>query len=135
MTSKVQTLDGIAIGISLLCVIHCALLPLAFTILPALAGSMFADESFHLILVVGILPTSILALAMGCGKHGRWHVLSWGLAGIACLLLALAVGHDLLGEYGEKGLTLLGSALVAMGHIKNFRLCRAQQCQDEACQK
>ncbi|MCM2680354.1 MerC domain-containing protein [Echinimonas agarilytica] len=129
MSSKVQTLDGIAIGISFLCVLHCALLPIALTVLPALTGTLFADESFHQALVVGIVPTSAIALLMGCRKHGHWTVLSWGLAGLTCLLLALWVGHDIFGEFGEKGLTLLGSFLVAIGHLKNFRSCRAEQCQ------
>ncbi|GGA83639.1 hypothetical protein GCM10011369_27070 [Neiella marina] len=128
MTSRAQTFDGIAIGISLLCAIHCAALPIAMALLPALAGTMLADESFHLILVVGILPTSAYALVMGCRKHGHWQVLSWGLSGLALLILALAIGHDLLGEYGEKGMTLLGSSLVAIGHIKNYRLCRSKAC-------
>lgn len=128
MNSKVQTLDKMAIGISMLCAVHCALLPIAMTMLPALAGTMLADESFHLILVLGILPTSAYALVMGCRKHGQWKVLSWGLAGLTSLVLALIIGHDLLGEFGEKGLTLLGSSLVAFGHILNFRLCRTAQC-------
>ncbi|WP_318837997.1 MerC domain-containing protein [Neiella holothuriorum] len=128
MTTKVQTLDSVAIGISLLCVVHCALLPVAMVLLPAIAGTLLADESFHLILVVGILPTSALALVVGCRKHGHWAVLSWGFAGLSCLLLALAVGHDWFGEHGEKAMTLLGSVLVAVGHMKNFRLCRSKQC-------
>ncbi|GAA5219011.1 MerC domain-containing protein [Corallincola platygyrae] len=129
MNVKTQTLDRFAIGVSLLCAIHCALLPVAIAMIPAMAGTMFADESFHMILVGVVLPTSALALLFGCRKHGHWRVLGWGAAGLLSLVLALVIGHDVFGEFGEKGMTLLGSAMVAYGHIQNFRFCRVDKCQ------
>ena len=122
--------DKTAISLSVLCSIHCLLLPLAIVLLPALAGMPFADEHFHMWMVFAVIPTSIFALTLGCRKHQRYHVVAWGGIGVATLVLAVIVGHD-LGESWEKGLTLLGSILVATGHILNHRLCKQHECNDE----
>ncbi|RCU50071.1 MerC domain-containing protein [Corallincola luteus] len=121
-------MDMLAIGISTACAVHCILLPMLVVALPALAGSALMDEKFHLILLLGIVPTSVIALFMGCRKHRHWHLFGWGVAGLLTLILAALFGHHLLGELGEKVLTLGGSLLIAIGHIKNFRYCKAGRC-------
>jgi len=124
----VSVLDRSAIGLSVLCLLHCLALPLVLV-----AGSSFtalwaADEWFHQLLVVLVLPTSIVALLLGCKKHKRWAVLAWGFCGVGVLTLAALFAHDLVGEAGEKILTVIGSMLVVVGHAYNFRLCRSEVC-------
>jgi hypothetical protein len=46
-------------------------------------------------------------------------------AGLAMLVGAVMFGHDALGETGEVIFTLLGSGLVAFGHIFNIKLRKA----------
>lgn len=120
-----QLLDRTAIGLSALCLVHCLALPLLLALAPPLAALPVADEHFHLWLVYLVLPTSLLALFLGCRQHRRWTVLAWGLSGVGVLLLAALLGHDVLGEAREKALTVLGAVLVAIGHGLNFRLCRS----------
>ena len=36
--------------------------------------------------------------------------------------------HAILGEAGERWATLAGAVLLAVAHIKNFRLCRQSDC-------
>lgn len=122
------SLDKVAIGLSLLCTAHCLLLPVALVMLPALATTMLGGERFHFYLLIAVIPTSLYALTMGCRQHQNFNVLKIGLPGIVVLALVALLGHDLLGEQGEKLATLLATALVAVGHIRNHSLCRQQQC-------
>ncbi len=116
--------DKAAIGVSFLCVLHCLALPIAAASLPVISALGLDDEIFHLWLIVIVLPLSVFALTLGCRVHGNMKVLSLGMLGLGILCLAPLVGHDLLGELGEKGLTVAGAALIAVSHLRNFLLCR-----------
>ncbi|MFT6957815.1 MAG: hypothetical protein ACJAYC_002831 [Halieaceae bacterium] len=122
--------DQAAIGLSLLCAIHCLALPFAATALPSLVALGFADESFHMWLIVVVIPLSAFALAMGCRKHRQSRVLYMGVLGLLCLCSGPLLGHDILGETAERALTLIGAALLAAGHIRNFLLCRERDACD-----
>ena len=122
--------DKSAIGLSLLCALHCLLLPVAVATLPAVSSLGLDDEAFHLWLVVVVLPISAFALLLGCRKHGRMFVLAIGGLGLAVLVSTPLLGHALLGESGERLLTLTGALLIAVAHVKNYRLCRsADSCE------
>ena len=116
--------DKVAIGLSLACAIHCLAFPLMVILLPAFAALPLTDEAFHIWMVVAVIPTSLYALSLGCKQHKRYQLIGFGLAGIACLILALVLGEMLLGEAGEKILTTVGVVLLAYGHSQNYRLCR-----------
>ena len=128
MTAVTSVLDRSAIGLSFLCVLHCLAVPLTLILMPSLAALPIADERVHLLLVLLVLPTSTVALTLGCRQHGLKHILAWGLTGIAILVLAAGLGEEFLGEYGEKILTVVGSVLVAVGHVLNFKCCRTAGC-------
>jgi len=117
-------LDKSAIGLSLLCAVHCLALPLLAVLGPALTGYFVFEESFHRWLVVVVLPLSLVSLWMGCRHHKKIGVVALGVAGLMVLITAALAGHDLLGEWGEKIATLFGASLVALSHIRNFQLCR-----------
>ena len=121
-------LDRASIGLSILCVLHCFATPILLAFAPSLLAVGVADEKFHLILIFLILPASLIALTLGCRRHGDRSIVYWGCAGLTVLLTTLVFGHDLLGDTGEKVMTVLGSALVVIGHILNFRACRASAC-------
>ena len=124
-TSGLQPLaDRAAIGLSLLCVLHCLALPLLLVMLPSLVGLGLDDERFHIWLIIVVIPLSAFALTLGCAKHRNKSVLYIGIVGLGVLCLAPLIGHDLLGEMGERLLTLLGATLIAISHIRNFSLCR-----------
>jgi hypothetical protein len=125
--------DQAAIGLSMLCAIHCLALPVTATLLPSVFALGFADEKFHIWLVIVVIPLSAFALTLGCRKHRKSGVLYLGVVGLLFLCLSPLVGHEILGEVAEKALTLIGATLVAAGHVKNFLLCREQdacECQD-----
>ncbi len=122
------SIDKAAIGLSLVCAVHCLLLPVALVILPTLTASTFGDERFHQWMLMAVLPTSLLALTMGCRRHRNTSVMAMGLPGLAILTLAAFLGHDWLGESGEKIASLLGASLIALGHFRNHSLCKKIHC-------
>lgn len=127
-----SSLDGMAIAMSAACVIHCLLLPVLIILFPILGSTVLADESFHGLLLVLIIPSSALALYLGCRQHGDGSVLWLGMGGICLLGLAAGLGVGSLGIFHEKLLTGIGGALLAVGHALNFRRCRARRCEEHA---
>lgn len=125
-------LDKLAISISSLCIVHCLLLPIGIVLIPSLGLQMLEDEAFHQMLVVAVLLTSCSALFMGCRRHKVWRVLGWGMSGLLLLVGAVLFGHD-FGELFEKGLTLVGSLFVIVGHVQNYRLCKQLECGQHRC--
>lgn len=102
--------------------------------MPSVAALGLTDEAFHFWMLAAVIPTSLYALTLGCKSHKRYRVLTIGILGLACLLLAIT-GEHVFGAYallGEKALTLIGSILLIVGHVLNFSLCKQQ---DHKCDK
>lgn len=131
-TAQVIT-DKLAIGLSLACAIHCLALPVLLALLPSMAALQLDNEAFHLWMIAAVLPSSVYALSIGCKQHKRYQLFFLGAIGLTLLVLALVLGEDLIGEDGEKILTVAGASFVALGHWLNFRLCHAQNHKDCAC--
>jgi len=100
--------------------------PIAVALLPTVSLLGFDDEWFHRMLLVVVLPVSVYALYAGLRKHGDQTVLRLGLIGLLILIVTAAFGHDLFGETGERIVTVIGSVLVALGHWRNFQLCKTE---------
>ena len=89
-------------------------------------------------MLIAVLPVSAYALTMGCKKHQRYRLLFVGGVGLSILVFAAYAGHDVLGETGEKAFTVLGTTILALGHLWNYRLCQQQDrcdCTDESDQQ
>ncbi|WP_370980895.1 MerC domain-containing protein [Agaribacterium sp. ZY112] len=123
--------DRLAISLSLVCTLHCLAMPLILVLLPSLAALQLNNEAFHVWMVAAVIPTSLYALSLGCKKHKRYRLLAIGVVGLSLLVLALTLGERLFGESGEKIFTALGSALIAIGHFYNYRLCHQHKNCDE----
>ena len=121
--------DKTAITLSFACAIHCLALPFIIVMLPSLATFNLEDEVFHLWMVVAVIPISLYALAMGCKKHKKVAVMMLGIVGLVILIATTWLGHDVLGETGEKVFSVLGAVIIALGHMRNFQLCRKSDCQ------
>lgn len=118
--------DKMAISLSLLCAVHCLILPVLLALLPSLSALSLDNEAFHAWLVVAVLPISAFGLLMGCRQHKRYQLLIFVAIGLTCLISAVLWGES-LGEFGEKALTLFGAVVIAVGHFYNFKLCRQHQ--------
>lgn len=112
-------LDLLAIGASGACLLHCLLLPLAFALLPAASRFIELPESFHVAAFVTAVPASALAIISGYRRHGAFQP---GLIAAPGLLL---IGIGALGGLNlvlESGFSVLGSVVLAVGHLTNWRL-------------
>jgi hypothetical protein len=125
--------DKLAIGLSLMCAIHCLFLTSLLALLPSLVALKLDNEAFHLWMVVAVIPSSGYSLTLGCKQHKRYRLLILGLIGLTLLVIALVFGEDSIGETGEKTLTVLGAGFIGVGHWFNFRLCQAQKRRDCSC--
>ena len=116
--------DKLAIGFSSLCVIHCFATPLLLALLPAAILAGMNPEAFHLWMVIAVVPTSIYAIALGCKRHKKPYIAICAVVGLAILISSVILGEHYLGEIGEKLITVLGAAIIAYSHYKNFILCK-----------
>lgn len=113
------TADKFAIGLSLMCTVHCFATPVILALLPSFAVLQINGEQFHLWVLAVVLPTSLLALSLGCKKHKRTRYMACGVVGLAFLIIAVLLGQ----EEAEKALTLIGSAFIALAHWFNYQQC------------
>ncbi len=123
MKSTQSVMDKFAIGLSMMCTVHCFATPILLTLLPSFAALQLDNEQFHLWVLAAVIPTSVLALSLGCKKHKRFRYMVSGFVGVILMVLAVTVGEALFGEWGEKGFTLIGSAFIAVAHWFNYRQC------------
>ena len=121
--------DKSAIVLSFLCALHCLLLPAAIVLYPSTLGFLPGDESVHFALLFLVIPVSAYALVKGGKVHKSRKVFIVGISGLLVLVAAVVLGHDMLGEIGEKILTVLGSIIVIIAHIQNHLICRENDCE------
>ena len=122
------TLDSIAVFCSALCIIHCLALPVFLTILPAINLYFLDHQTFHLVLLVVVLPVSILALSLGCRRHRDALTIIAGVAGLLVITAVAIFSHTLVNQTDEKVVTSFGSLVLAYAHIRNYQICRKSDC-------
>ena len=117
-----------AMGLSLACVLHCFFVPSFLILTSGMLSVSLNNEFVHKLLVLVAVPISSFALIKGYKYHKTFSFISFGILGLVALILAVVLGESNLGELGEKGLTLLGSILVAYSHFKNYKMCIELDC-------
>ena len=122
------TSDKLAAGLSMACVIHCFFAPSLIILSYSFLSFSVESELIHYIIVFIAVPISLLALGLGYKNHKALSFLITGIFGLSLLILAVTLGEGLLGEIGEKTLTLIGSLIVAYSHFMNHRICKNLEC-------
>ena len=122
MTRKDDLIEGIAVGATIACLIHCLALPLLIAAIPVISSALPIPEHFHLIALALAIPATAGALFAGYRRHRVWAPLIAGTIGLT--LLTLGATH-----WGETQLetpvTVLGSIAIAAAHLTNWRYRRA----------
>ena len=116
-------LDGAAVALSALCLVHCLALPLVVAGLPFL--SQFAETHLHAQALILVLPLSVVALAIGYRRHGDLRIVAGGTLGMGLLLIGATVAHAELGLAADRAFTISGSLVLATAHFFNSYLSRA----------
>lgn len=117
-TPVTDWLDRAAVGASVLCLIHCAGLPLLLAALPSLSRAFAIPEHFHLWMLAFAIPTSAAALAAGWRGHGGGEPAILGSVGLA-LMATAALFFE--GASAETPVTIMGSLCLAGAHILNWQ--------------
>jgi hypothetical protein len=128
---QAPTLDSLAVILSGTCMLHCLALPVLVTLFPIVQGSLLEEQYFHVIMLGLILPTSLIALTVGCRKHKDPVTMALGATGLVTLTVTALIGHELFGVLGERIVTTLGGLILASAHIQNYRSCRKENCQHD----
>jgi len=111
-----EWLDRLAIGVSGLCVVHC--LGSAFVVaVLASAGSFLLHPIVHEVGLALAIFFAAIALGRGIITHGYMLPGAVGGLGLGVMAGALSLPHG----QGEAVYTIIGVAIVALGHDLNRR--------------
>ncbi|MCA0978892.1 MerC domain-containing protein [Qipengyuania flava] len=120
-----QRLDRVGIGLSGLCALHC-IASIALVSGLGIGGEFLLSPEIHR---WGLLVATLIAgVAIGWGalRHRMAMPFVIAMTGLTFMGAALAVPHG----YKEAILTILGVALVSLGHILNMRHCHSAACKE-----
>ena len=120
--------DKIAMGLSFACILHCFLAPSLLIFSYGVSSYSIESELIHYLILLLTIPISILALTLGYKNHKTVSFFVTGVFGLLILILAVLMGEAILGDFGEKGLTLVGSMIVGFAHYSNYRTCQNLDC-------
>ena len=116
LTSIRGNLDRAGITLSALCVVHC-LATLVLVSALGLGGEFFANPIIHEVGLALAMVVAAVAIGIGALRHRRAGPFVTAMTGLSFMGGALAVPHG----YEEAVLTIIGVALVTLGHILNMR--------------
>ena len=123
--------DWIGVASSLLCAIHCLIVPIALVMGPIGPMPHIEDEVFHRLLIWVVVPAAVVAFGIGCLDHKDKWVALLGTLGLVTMTGSLLFLHDAIGESGERIAATLGAALLIAAHARNFQLCRTSDCRHD----
>ena len=124
-------LDTAAVILSGICMLHCLALPVVLTIFPIFNVALLDEQTFHLVMLIVILPISLVALTIGCTQHKDRLTIVFGATGLSVLMFTAVCGHEAFGFTGERIITSIGGLILASAHIQNYRCCRRDDCDHE----
>ncbi len=111
--------DALGIATSIVCAIHCALLPLFVSSLPLFGVNILEHIGFEYAMIALAFVLGIYALYHGFRKHHHsWLPVYLFSGGMALLILKVSF-HNL-----ELILLIPSVLLIIAAHFLNYRLCR-----------
>ena len=116
--------DGVGLIGSAICAAHCLAVPVLLIIGATIPAALLDESLFHIVMLAILVPGGALAFSLGCRRHRDQRVLTLGVLGIVGITCAALAPHEILGESGERILTLLATVALLSAHWRNFRLCR-----------
>ena len=120
--------DKVAVTLSTACVLHCFFAPSFIILTSGFLSISIDNELVHYLILLLAVPISSFALYLGWKNHKNTSFLPFGIIGLLALFDAVLMGEAMLGEAGERAITLLGSLLVAYSHYRNHQECKAVEC-------
>lgn len=115
-------LDRIGAAGSLLCAIHCALLPLAIAILPSLGIAVWLGDGFETGFVAFASLFGLAVLVWSYRRHRAMRALGLLLPGLAALWVAVLYPPLHHAVVPHAMVMTFGGTLVGLAHVANLRL-------------
>lgn len=109
-----------AIG-SLVCAMHCALIPMLIAVAPSV-GAVWLGEGFELGFVIFATGLGLFSVIWGYRRHGAVRALGLLLPGLAALWLGVLYRplHEAL--LAHAVVMTVGGTLIGLAHLANLRL-------------
>lgn len=117
-SSQSLAIDGAAIGLSTLCIVHCLALPLLAATSP-LVANLAGAEWLHRGLVLIATPISLLALSRIQG--GPFTLAFGGLVSVGLSLLFLGAFVEPLHDF-ETVFTVCGALVLSVAHFIRWKI-------------
>ncbi|MFC5569877.1 MerC domain-containing protein [Lysobacter yangpyeongensis] len=119
---RTHLLDRLGAAGSLLCAMHCALLPLLIAVLPSLGVAAWLGDDFERGFVVFATLLGLFSMVWGYRRHGAVRALGLLLPGLAILWIGVLYDplHHALVPHALA--MTFGGTLVGLAHLANLRL-------------
>ena len=122
VAAQLSRADRVGMTASLLCAIHCALLPLAIALLPSLGIAAWLGDGFEEGFVVFASLLGLVTVVGGYRRHRVVRALGLLVPGLAILwfgVLYPPLHHSL---WPHAVAMTLGGSLVGLAHLANLKL-------------
>ena len=107
---------------SLLCALHCALLPLLIALLPSLGVSAWLGEGFEQVFVLFATLFGLAVLAWSYRRHRAMRALALLVPGLAVLWVGVLYAPLHHSVVPHAVAMTFGGTLVGLAHLANLRL-------------
>ncbi|MGQ0799543.1 MAG: MerC domain-containing protein [Pseudomarimonas sp.] len=121
LSQGADTADRVGIAGSLLCAVHCALMPLVLSLLPALGVGLLDSVDLDQAFVIFATLLGIATLSTGFRRHRTHHAWALLVPGLAMVWLGSFTSlHD--HSIGHALMMTVGGLFIAAAHFANLRL-------------
>jgi hypothetical protein len=113
--------DRVGATASLLCAVHCMLLPFVLALLPLIGLGFLAGHTFERIFVACAAALASASILVAYRRHRHPHALFLMIPGIVLLLFGVAINLDVR-VLLHTASVVTGGLLVASAHVTNLVL-------------
>jgi len=115
-------LDKFGTTSSIVCALHCALLPIVISILPALGLGLMAWSGFEWAFVIFASLLGLLSLWIGYQRHRVYRALLFLIPGLLLVWMGVLVPEIHHAVLPHAVVMSVGGTLIAVAHLINLRL-------------
>lgn len=115
-------LDKFGSAASVICALHCALLPVLIAILPALGIGFLAWNGFEWAFVCFASLLGLVSLWMGYQRHRIYRALLFLVPGLILVWAGVLVPSIHFSVIAHAVVMSVGGTLIAIAHLVNLRL-------------
>ena len=110
---------------SVLCLVHCTVLPIVLIFLPTSAIYLMLDSKFEFILLTLSCALNIYNICFGIKTHRKYNIIWFFSAGLVLTLLGYFLNDHKHTDHNQINvLMILGSFMLIISNIINNKICR-----------